>query len=83
MTSLRDYAAETVQHALQHEHPGADPAELRDRAESFIAIAEAAHMPIESLIAWIHTPAPAKEWSLAEFRAYCRFWQRLRSEASA
>ena len=78
MIDLRTFAIDSVYHALRFEiHPAA-AAGLRERAESLIAIAERAGMPIEQLIAWIHTPAPEKEWSLAEFRRYAEFWRELR-----
>lgn len=72
MIDLRDYALENVFGALIDELPHSERGELRERALSLIAIAEAAAVPIEELLQWIHTDAPTKEWSLAEFRAYCR-----------
>jgi hypothetical protein len=72
MIDLRDFALENVFSALIVELPHTDRGELKERAEGLIAIAEAAGAPIEELIAWIHADAPTKEWSLAEFRAYCR-----------
>lgn len=80
MMDLRAFALENVLSALTVELPHADRAELAERAEGFVAIAESAAAPIEELIAWIHADAPTKEWSLAEFRAYCR--QRPPRQAS-
>lgn len=69
---LRDYALEHVAGALIDEIPRADRGELRERAFSLLAIAEAAAVPIEELLQWIRTPAPEKEYSLREWRAYCQ-----------
>jgi hypothetical protein len=80
MMDLRAFALQNVRSALIVEHPHADRGELAERAQSFIVIAESAGVPIEELIAWIHADTPTKEWSLAEFRAYCR--QRPPSQSS-
>jgi hypothetical protein len=72
MIELRAYTLENVYSALLVELPHSERRELRERAEGMIAIADQAGAPIEELIQWIHTEAPTKEWSLAEWRAYCR-----------
>lgn len=69
---LRNYALENVAGALIEELPHADRGELRERAESLVAIAEPAGVPIEELLQWIHAEAPEKEYSLREWRAYCQ-----------
>ncbi len=71
MIDLNEYVLETVLRALQFELPGEDEEPLRERAEGLIAIASAAGVRIEALLAWIHAPASEKEWSLAEFRGWC------------
>ncbi len=83
MIDLNDYVHETVLRALQVELPGEDGAELRQRAEGLVAIAERAGVRIESLLAWIHTRAPEKEWSLAEFRGCCAVIAAVRQEEAA
>lgn len=45
-------------------------ANIRERAESLLAIAEHHGLSTEELVAWIHAPAEGKEWSSAEFRGY-------------
>lgn len=72
MTELREFALEHVAGALREELPHADGGELRERAYSLIAIAEQAAVPVEELLLWIHAPAPEKEYSLREWRAYCQ-----------
>jgi uncharacterized Zn finger protein len=72
MIDLRDYAIENVYAALIDELAHADRGELRERAFSLIAIAEQAAVPVEELLQWIHAEAPEKEYSLREWRAYCR-----------
>lgn len=72
MIDLFAFALQNVRCALQVELPHGDRDELAERAHGFVAIAESAGVPIEELIAWIHADAPTKEWSLAEWRAYCR-----------
>ncbi len=68
MTDPRAYALDLVIRALSDElrEPVA-----RDRAEAFIAVAEKAHVLIETLLVWIHTPAPGKGWTLGEWRRFC------------
>lgn len=71
MVDLRDWTLENVLGALLDELPHAERGELRERAHGFIAITEAAAVPVEELLTWIHTDAPEKEYSLREWRAYC------------
>lgn len=71
MIELRQLAIDYVLRALTDELH-ADRGELRERAESLVMIAESAGVPIEELIRWIHTEAPEKEYSLREWRGYCR-----------
>jgi uncharacterized Zn finger protein len=72
MIELRSYTFEQIAAALSEELPHSDRGELRERALSLIAIAEQAAVPIEELLQWIHEPAPEKEYSLREWRAYCQ-----------
>lgn len=72
MIDLRNFALENVASALIVELPHSERGELRERAESLIAIADQAGVPIEELITWIHTDTPEKEYSLREWRAYCQ-----------
>lgn len=71
MIELREYTLENVASALIVELPHAERAELRERAEGLIAIADQAGVPVEELLTWIHADAPEKEYSLREWRAYC------------
>ena len=77
MIDLKAYTLETVLHALLSECPTLDTTgELRGHAEGLVAIAEAQRVRIEELIAWIHCKTPGKEWSLGEWRAWCRaYWE--------
>jgi hypothetical protein len=59
-----------VQRTLMAERRETAPAALT-RAENFVAIAEHFNVPIDVLIAWIHTPSTDKAWSAAEWRRYC------------
>jgi hypothetical protein len=68
MTDPRAYALDLVTRALADELR--EPI-TRDRAEAFIAVAEQAHVLIETLLVWIHTPATGKQWTLAEWRRFC------------
>jgi hypothetical protein len=68
MQDPRAYALDLVSRALSDELREAVP---RDRAEAFIAVAEANHVLIETLLVWIHTPATGKQWTLAEWRRFC------------
>jgi uncharacterized Zn finger protein len=72
MIDLRSFTFEQVAAALLEELPHSDRGELRERALSLITIAEQAPVPIEELLQWIHEPAPEKEYSLREWRAYCQ-----------
>lgn len=79
MTDPRAYALELVTRALSDELREPVP---RDRAEAFIAVAEANHVLIETLLMWIHTPAVGKQWTLAEWRRFCeRFAEEQRQLA--
>jgi hypothetical protein len=60
MIDVREYALENVFSALIVELPRSERSELRERAESLIAIADQAGVPVEELIAWIHADAPTK-----------------------
>ena len=71
MTSARVASLDWVCRSLGYELPGEDRDALRDRAESLVAIAEHFHRPMEELVEWIHSSAPEKEWSSAEYRSYC------------
>lgn len=70
MGALRDYAAAIVHAALVDELPGANPTELRERAESLIAIADMNGLDLQVLIRWIRERVPGKDWSLIEFRNF-------------
>jgi uncharacterized Zn finger protein len=72
MLELRDFALKRALSALIDELPHSDRAELEERAQSLITIAEEASVPIEELLRWIRTEAPEKEYSLREWRAYCQ-----------
>ena len=67
MTKLRDAALEDVRHALADE--GIYGA--AEHAETLVAIAEHYGVRIEQLCWWIHIRTPGKEWSAAEWRAWC------------
>jgi hypothetical protein len=87
MTSklLHEYAVSTVGNALMFEwRKEVTTAQVRERAEALIASAEVHDIPIETLLAWIHAPAPAdKEWSLTEWRAWCaKFLELKQGETS-
>lgn len=71
MLDLVAWTLENVSSALFVELPHADRGELRERAESLVAIAEKARVPVEELLQWIHADAQEKEYSLREWRAYC------------
>ena len=58
-------------------------AEIAERAEVLHAIAQNWNVPIERLIAWIHSDAPAKEWSGGEFRRWCEWYRAEREEPHA
>jgi hypothetical protein len=80
MTDLRAYALETVMYALQlamprHTDAHTDAHQVREHAEALIAIAEENEVRVESLLAWIHTSVPGKEWSLAEWRNWCALYR--------
>ena len=79
MTDLRRYTLEIVFLALATELPDEDKDQLRQRAEGLIAVAVQNDVRIEMLLAWIHADAPEKEWSLAEFRAWCTWLTREQS----
>lgn len=65
-TALIDWAARSLAHEINEPPPLCE-----ERAESLVAIAEHYGIPDEALIEWIHAPAPEKDWSAAEFRAWC------------
>lgn len=66
-----DWAARSLAHELDEPPPLCE-----ERAESLVAIAEHYGIADDVLIAWIHTTADGKEWSAAEFRAWCETVQR-------
>jgi hypothetical protein len=75
----REAALELIRRALAEEL-GASPT-LLALAENIDAIAEAYRERTEDVLVWIHTPAPGKQWTGAEFRRWCQLRRELREEA--
>ena len=69
--SAREYELQRIAAALGHEQPDAPPETLPERAAGFLAVADRYDVPFEALIAWVHNRDVAKQWSLAECRAWC------------
>lgn len=69
-----DWAARALAHETHHA-----AVDLMDLAESLVAIAEHFEIPDEAVIAWIHATADGKEWSAAEFRAWCEKFRETQS----
>lgn len=82
MSELRAAAQKWTERALSFEVVDTK-ASIRERAEGFLAIAEFHGLTTEELVEWIHAPAPGKEWSAAEFRAYARKRAAERAAATA
>lgn len=78
MTAAREASVEWVKRSLLEERRET-AASAAMRAEGFVAIAEQHAVKIETLINWIYTPAPKKQWSLQEFRRFCEVLSEKRS----
>ncbi len=65
------------------EQLGGEYTAMADRAETLIAIAERYHVLTETLVAWIHIATADKEWSAAEWRAWCERFIVAREELLA
>jgi hypothetical protein len=76
--SPREASVEWVRQSLSEELRDRSPL-VTTRAENLVAIAEHYHVPVDALITWIHTPAPGKQWSAAEFRRWCEVFAPARS----
>lgn len=70
MTAARDASVDWVRRSLAHELREDSPT-VGTRAENLVAIAEHHHVPIEFLVRWIHSPAPNKAWTAAEWKRWC------------
>lgn len=68
--TLREHSVDWIRRSLATELRDDSPM-MRTRAENLEAIMTTYDVPIEELIQWIHTDAPNKSWSAAEFRRYC------------
>lgn len=71
-----DWAARALAYELNEPPPLCEA-----RAESLVAIAEHCGVADEVLIAWIHQRAEAKEWSAAEWRAWCGEYVSAKEES--
>ena len=74
---LDEYAQETIACALVYEMPGVPQQIIEARAEGLIAITKENDVPLEQLLRWIHFRCADKEWSLAEYRAWCAIFLRM------
>jgi inhibitor of KinA sporulation pathway (predicted exonuclease) len=70
MSYARQASLDWVRRALAEELRDNSPT-MTTRAENLVAIAEYYQIPIEALIRWIHTRAPRKQWTAAEWRRWC------------
>lgn len=84
MTNAREAAVDWAARALAHELSAfsgqLSAVDVEERAETLVAIAEHYGVPDDVLIAWIHAMALGKEWSAAEFRAWC---EAMKEETNA
>lgn len=71
--SPREVSVEWVRRALAEELRDGSPL-VATRAENLVAIAEHYRVQTDVLIEWIHTGAPGKQWSAAEFRRWCEMF---------
>lgn len=77
--TTREFSIERVLVALQHEVEDAYLEELRNRAESLVAIAEHFQVPVDPvLLRWCHYRAPGKQWSGEEWTRYCAKYDETR-----
>ena len=80
MQNLREYALGSIVHALRLELADDYSAELIQRGQALVAIAEESNIEVDTLLRWIHTQAPGKEWSAREFRGWCAEYVALREK---
>lgn len=80
MTTPREAAVDWATHALV-EVLLKPAAQMKTRAESFVAIADEEGFEIEELIEWIYEKCAGKDWTIAEWRAYCQLLKRRRAAA--
>jgi hypothetical protein len=78
--SANEYALERVARALSDELPDEPREGLAGRAQTLWAIAERYGIPFEAAMLWMHTRAPEKQWSGAEFRRWCEKFAEAREE---
>ena len=80
--SAREAATDWVRRALTEELRE-NCGLMEERARNLVAIADHFGQPVELLIQWIHTPAPRKQWTAAEFRRFCELLARASQSNSA